>query len=225
MAHQPPAAAVNESEARRPRAGRPAQALITRAKAATVALRLIDRDGLDALSLQGVARELGVKAPSLYHHFRHKEELLTQVARQLLEEVNNEREVWSTDWEQRTIELSSATRRIALKHPNAAPLTLRFFPRQLMLPAYERQLIDCPYPVEAHAVILESVEKFTYGTALFAAAAEAHHIPAMPIIDGRRFPYLERALEMAPEEEAIFVESLRVLLAGFRARYGRRASP
>lgn len=211
------------NDASRSRAGRPPQALITRRAAAEAALRLIDEDGLDTLSLQSVARVLGVKAPSLYHHFRDKEELLTQVVRRLLEEINEEQEQWSDDWETRTVELSLATRRVALRHPNAASLALRFFPRKLMLPAYERQLVDCPYPPEAQAVVLEVVEKFTYGSSLFAAAAEAHHTPAMPPVDAEHFPHLSRALATAPEtDEEIYLTSLQIILAGLRARYGNK---
>lgn len=212
---------IAPEQARVPKAGRPSKPLITRRAAAETALALIDRDGLDALSLQSVARSIGVSAPSLYHHFKDKEELLTQVARCMLEEINREQERWSDDWETRTIELSLATRRVALRHPNAAPLAMRFFPRKLMLPAYERTLIDCPYPPEAHAVLLEVIEKFTYGSSLFAAAAEAHHTPAMPTVDAEHFPYLREALARAPaDDEQLYVASLRVILDGLRARYG-----
>lgn len=211
-----------DGKRRVPRAGRPSSPLITREAAAGAALRLIDAKGLDALSLQAVAKELGVSAPSLYHHFRDKEELLAEVARSLLSEVGHEQEEWSTDWETRMVELSCATRRVALRHPNAAPLSLRFFPRRLMLPAYEAGLRDCPYPLATHMIVHEVIEKFTYGSSLFAAAAETHHIPAMPEVDSAHFPRLAEALELAPSDEEIFKEGLQVLLAGLRARYGSR---
>lgn len=210
-----------QSKARVPRPGRPSSPLITREAAAEAALRLIDAKGLGALSLQAVAKELGVSAPSLYHHFRDKDALLAEVARSLLAEVGHEQAHWSTDWETRMVELSCATRRVALRHPNAAPLSLRFFPRRLMLPAYEAGLRNCPYPLDTHMIVHEVVEKFTYGSSLFAAAAETHHIPAMPEVDPAQFPRLAEALELAPSDEDIFKEGLQVLLAGLRARYGR----
>lgn len=210
-----------EGKRRVPRAGRPSSPLITREAAAEAALRLIDDKGLDALSLQAVAKELGVSAPSLYHHFRDKEELLAEVARSLLAEVGHEQEHWSTDWETRMVELSCATRRVALRHPNAAPLSLRFFPRRLMLPAYEAGLRDCPYPLSAHMIVHEVIEKFTYGSSLFAAAAETHHIPAMPEVDPAHFPRLAEALELAPSDEEVFRQGLEVLLAGLRAQFGK----
>ena len=45
----------------------------------TTALEVIDADGLDAMSLERLADELGVKAPSLYHHFHDKAEILAAV--------------------------------------------------------------------------------------------------------------------------------------------------
>lgn len=215
--------AASTKVTRIPRSGRPATALITRRAAAEAALSLIDRDGLDGLSLQSVARVLGVSAPSLYHHFKDKDELLTRVARCLLEEISAEQENWSTDWDERMIELSLATRRVALRHPHAALLTLRFFPRQIMLPAYENSLVDCPYPADRHAIINEVIEKFTFGSSLFAAAAASQKIPAMPLVDEAHFPHLAHALSVAPtNDEEVFVEALRVILTGLRERYGVR---
>ena len=89
-----------------------------------------------------------------------------------------------------------------------------------MLTAYENSLIDCPYPPEVQIVVSELTEKFAFGSALFAAAAEAHHIPAMPKVDPLRFPALARALESAPSEDEVFVEALSVLFDGLRFRYG-----
>ena len=221
LAQKPTKPAAANAKGRIPRAGRPTTALITRQAAAEAALAMIDLNGLEALSLQSVARVLGVSAPSLYHHFRDKEELLTHVARGLLREVGSEHETWSTDWEERIIELCRAVRRVMLRHPNAAPLALRFFPRQIMLTAYENSLVDCPYPPEVQIVISELTEKFAFGSALFAAAAEAHHIPAMPSVDPTHFPYLAHALKVAPSDEEVFIEALRVLFDGLRARYGK----
>ena len=211
---------VAQSKSRVPRAGRPSSALITPHAAAEAALAVIDRDGLESLSLQSVARLLSVSAPSLYHHFKNKDELLERVAHLLLEKVGSERPTWPADWEERMIALSLATRRVMLKHFNAASLMLRFFPRRVMLQAYENSLVDCPYPPEKQVVISELTEKLTYGSALFAAAAESYHVAAMPAVDELRYPHLARALAAAPSDEEVFVEALRTQFAGMRARFG-----
>ena len=44
------------------------------------ARRILDRDGLAALSLRAVAREAGVSPAAPYHHFKDKAELLNAVA-------------------------------------------------------------------------------------------------------------------------------------------------
>ena len=44
--------------------------------------KVLERDGPNALSLRGVAREAGVSAAAPYHHFKDKDELLAAVAHQ-----------------------------------------------------------------------------------------------------------------------------------------------
>jgi TetR/AcrR family tetracycline transcriptional repressor len=80
------------SAAPKPRAkpGRPLKPLITKDAAIAAAIELVDRDGLAALSVQAVARAMNVTAPSLYHHFKDKDELLQRVARALLLEVGEQ---------------------------------------------------------------------------------------------------------------------------------------
>jgi TetR/AcrR family transcriptional regulator, tetracycline repressor protein len=197
--------------ATRTKPGRPLKPLITRDAAVKVAIDLLGREGIDALSVQAVARAMSVTAPSLYYHFKDKDELLQLVARELLREVGADAPE-QAGWKERAILLSVATRRMILRHPNAAPLMLRFFPRSL---------IDCPYPPQHHAAILEALEKQTYGASLFAAAAEAHHVPAMPVFEANRFPRLAEALQAGPSDEALFVETLELIFDGFAARYGK----
>jgi len=57
--------------------GRPR--LLTRDEVAATALALVDRDGLDALTMQRVAAELGVGTMTLYGYVRSKGELLDAV--------------------------------------------------------------------------------------------------------------------------------------------------
>ena len=59
---------------------RPSKPLISRSNAAEAALEVIDEHGLEELSLGLVAKKLGVRPPSLYHHFKDKGELLDAVA-------------------------------------------------------------------------------------------------------------------------------------------------
>lgn len=200
--------------------GRPSTPLITRETAIRASIDLLDREGLDALTVQALSRQLGVQAPSLYYHFKNRDELLHLITKALLFEVGEAEKPGST-WEERVVDLAVSTRRVILHHANAGPLMLRFFPRNLMLGAYERGLSDCPYAPPHRLAILDALEKLTYGTALFDAAAKAHDHVAMPDFDPGHYPLLAEALARSPVTgEELFVETLQVLLDGFRSRYG-----
>lgn len=53
-----------------------------------VALEVLDRDGLDALTMRRLADELGVQAPSLYNHMRSKDALLDAIAASVIARVD-----------------------------------------------------------------------------------------------------------------------------------------
>ncbi|MFE3325303.1 TetR/AcrR family transcriptional regulator C-terminal domain-containing protein [Streptomyces sp. NPDC059176] len=57
---------------------------IDRARVAETALRLLNDVGLDGLSLRLIAKELDVKAPALYWHFKDKKALLDEMATEML---------------------------------------------------------------------------------------------------------------------------------------------
>ncbi|MFB6516316.1 TetR/AcrR family transcriptional regulator [Streptomyces virginiae] len=57
---------------------------LTRQALAQAALRVLEREGINGLSMRKVATELGVKAASLYWHVRNKEELLDLLTDELM---------------------------------------------------------------------------------------------------------------------------------------------
>lgn len=197
--------------------GRPEKPLISRERAARAALDVIDVQGLNALSLENVARKIGVRAPSLYHHFKDKSELLSEVALCILRDIQAPF-VDPKRWEDTLIGLCVAARRTILLHPNAAPLLLEFFPRRIFLEAYDYWTSFCPYPPELQLQILEGSEKITFGSALFAAASRSRGIPAMPEFSSTDLPYLAGAVRANQhDEEGLFVETLRTFFAGVAA--------
>src|ERR671924_1520939 len=60
---------------------------LSRARLVAAALELLDSEGLDALSMRGLADRLGVKAASLYWHVRDRRELLELLVEALLSRV------------------------------------------------------------------------------------------------------------------------------------------
>lgn len=194
--------------------GRPVKPLISRERAARAALGVIDVHGLDALSLELVATRLGVKAPSLYYHFKHKAELLEEVARLILLDVQAP-DPKTRNWKDAMVDLSVATRRSILAHPNAALLLLQFFPRHTLLAAYDYWLAPTPLPPELHLVMLEGTEKLTFGAALFEAAYRARSIEPMPPFDRAKLPHLAAAMRAnLLGEEELFTATLRAFLTG-----------
>ncbi|WP_343699037.1 helix-turn-helix domain-containing protein [Caulobacter sp.] len=203
---------------------RPSSPLISRENAAEAALAVIDEVGLAKLSLVRVAQKLGVQPPSLYHHFTDKAALLEEVARLLLLNLPG-LEKTELPYEERIVTLCVSARRSLLRHPNAAVLMLQFFPRHLLLAAYNEAAAGDPYPPEFHMAVIEGTEKLTFGSALFAAAAQARGIPPMPEADREKLPRLALALDANPfdDEESLFVETLRIFFTGVAERYRRGA--
>ena len=63
------------------------QARFTRSELAQTAIRIVDAEGLDALSMRRLAAELGAGTMTLYHYVRTKDELLTLVSDEVMAEV------------------------------------------------------------------------------------------------------------------------------------------
>ena len=59
---------------------------LTRERVIDAALRVMDSEGLDAVSMRRVAREVGVEAMSLYNHVRDKEDLLAGIQQRVFSE-------------------------------------------------------------------------------------------------------------------------------------------
>lgn len=57
---------------------------LDRKRVADAALKLLNEVGLEGLTLSAIGRELGVKAPALYWHFKDKQALLDEMATEML---------------------------------------------------------------------------------------------------------------------------------------------
>src|SRR5207247_9642587 len=60
---------------------------LTRDAIVEAALHVLDREGLDGLSMRRVAEELGTGAASLYWHVRNKDELIQLLSERLAAEI------------------------------------------------------------------------------------------------------------------------------------------
>jgi AcrR family transcriptional regulator len=89
---------------------------ISRDAIVAAAVRLLDREGLAALSMRRLGEELGAGAASLYWHVGSKDGLLDLV----LDEVIGEVEIPDADparWREQLKEAARSQRRVSLRHP------------------------------------------------------------------------------------------------------------
>jgi AcrR family transcriptional regulator len=113
---------------------------LTRDAIVEAALNLLERDGLQGLSMRRLAQELGSGAASLYWHVGDKEELLNL----MLDRIVGEAELIeprAEDWQEQVKEMLRATRRLMSKRRDAAQISLGRIPAgPNSLPVMERTL-------------------------------------------------------------------------------------
>ncbi len=100
----------------------------------TAALRIVDEEGVDALSLRRLADALGVTAMSIYWHVKDKAELLELVGHRVLADIDIP--VPDGDWRQQLAAVHRAMLVGLLKHPNTVEVLIgraRFGPGGLAL--------------------------------------------------------------------------------------------
>ncbi|HEV7991426.1 MAG TPA: TetR/AcrR family transcriptional regulator C-terminal domain-containing protein [Gemmatimonadaceae bacterium] len=87
-------------------------------------LELLEKGGLDALSLRGVAKALGMHAPGLYWYIEDKQELIDLMAKAILDEALDEGSgpADGEGWEPWLTEVAVNIRRVMLKRRDGARL-------------------------------------------------------------------------------------------------------
>lgn len=87
------------------------------------ALALVDRDGIEGLSMRALAGELGTGAMTLYNHVEHREDLEMLVVDAVVAATK-----WKTkeheDWRDDVRAIATAMWRAVRAHPRAIPLVL-----------------------------------------------------------------------------------------------------
>src|SRR6476469_8326323 len=103
------------------------RAPLTRQAIVEAALRVLERDGMDAVSMRRVGEELGTGAASLYWHVRNKGELLQLVFEHVTQEVS----LPPPDparWREQLRELARETRSTLNRHRGVARISLGRIP-------------------------------------------------------------------------------------------------
>ena len=198
------------------------------------AIGLVDRDGLEGLSMRKLGREVAVEAMALYHYFPSKDALVNAVVEAVVAEMGAPSE--APDWEERLRERFRSYRQLAHVHPHVFPLVGKrtvkspeaLFPVEQMLDILRGAGFS---PKEAlHA--FRTLSSYAFGYALSEISGFALE-PAkdgsdarfdVRTVDRERYP---RMREVAPhvvacDHDAEFETGLTVILAGLRAELQRR---
>ena len=141
---------------------------LTRQRTLEEALRLVDEEGLQALTMRALGKRLGVDPMAVYNHVSGKAMLRQGIGELLWHELARSTEV-SEDWAGSMRAFAAAIRRLAREHPNAYPLLLtgtvspapglRLFAAQLDV------LHEAGYDENRAAEILRAVFAYAYGYA------------------------------------------------------------
>ena len=93
---------------------------LTRERVIEAALQVMDTEGLEAVSMRRVAREVGVEAMSLYHHVEDKEDLLDGICEHVM--AGFDFPEFAEDWAENCRRGARAWRRVLQAHPNVMRL-------------------------------------------------------------------------------------------------------
>jgi len=109
------------------RRGHPTRAPLTQEAIVDAALRVLEHQGADGLSMRRVAEELGTGPASLYWHVANKDELINLLVNRVASEI----QVPAPDperWQEQLKEWMLQARRVFKRYPGVAVLTLGRIP-------------------------------------------------------------------------------------------------
>ena len=192
---------------------------LTRDRVVQAGLRLVDRDGVEALTMRRLGRELGVEAMSLYGYVDNKQDLLEAVLACVHAEMPTVDP--SGPWPQRLRAIAGGFRAALLRHPNIVGLVAaRPVTNQAGVHMVESTLAalrDAGLDLVQANQALNVVVGFTLGHVADQVGAEKLVGTGEAAVDGldrERFPNVtERAL-LDGDHDAEFEVGLDVIVAG-----------
>ncbi len=175
------------------------------------ALKLINKSGIEHLSLREVARALGVTTAAPYHHFKDREALLVQIAIQGYEQLLKRLEEARTAKEASQTELEAeGAAYLSFAHEHAALYSVMFSSEVAGKNEYPelRQIADrCFHLVCASVAKDAGISKKRIPRAALCAWSMLH---GLAMLDRSNFLEEDRV-----EQAAIAVEGLLSLVRGF----------
>src|SRR5215470_7100139 len=114
---------------------------ISEERIADEALKLVDEEGLDALTMRALGRRLGVEGMALYTYFGSKSELLDAAGTRILAALDTEFDR-SLPWQERIRRGALAWASMQASHPRAFPLVYRGGVRTSAVPLLTEEMLD-----------------------------------------------------------------------------------
>lgn len=205
------------------RMARPRKPLLSRERIVACALALVDAEGLQAVSTRRLAAELGVSGPSLYNHFRTKDELLDAVADTVCASVDLSMFEDGTGWRDALAGWARSYRAALTAHPHIVPFLAQGpgrRPSQLrMADAVFGALTGAGWSRVQATHIGALMRYFVAGSAL---GSFARGFVDDAALYARDYPHLDEAHLLADYQQRVddgaFETGLRALLDGLSSR-------
>ncbi|NGN66652.1 TetR family transcriptional regulator [Streptomyces sp. A7024] len=206
---------------------RPRKPLLSRERIVTAALALVDAEGLAALSTRRLAAELGVSGPSLYNHFRNKDEILAAAADMVIAKVDLSAFDDGTAWPDALLAWGRSYRAALTEHPNIVPFLAQGPGRRpaglKMADAVFGGMVKAGWPPAQATRIGALMRYFVAGSALGSFAGGFVDDPEA--YDPADYPHLGQAHLLAEHQESVdegaFETGLRALVDGLEIQFTR----
>lgn len=209
------------------RMARPRKPLLSRERIVETASALVDAEGLDAVSTRRLAAELGVSGPSLYNHFRNKDEILDAVADAVSARVDLSmfREDDPRDWRTALHDYAVSYRAALTAHPHTVPVLARGPGRRpaglKVADTVFGAMVRAGWPPAQATHIGALMRYFITGSALGSFARG--FVDDAAAYDPADYPHLGQAHLLAERQEQVdegaFETGLRALLDGLAIQY------
>jgi AcrR family transcriptional regulator len=202
---------------------RPRQALLSRERIVETAASLIDSDGLAAFSTRKLAASLGVRGPSLYNHFRTKDEILDAVADTITAKVDVS--FFAThDWREALLLWGKSYRDALTAHPNIVPYLAQGPGRRsaalAVADAVYGGLVRAGWPPARATHIGALMRYYVAGSAL---GSFARGFVEDPQLYAAHYPHLTQAHRLAGHQQSVdegaFMLGLEALIVGLSKVY------
>lgn len=193
---------------------RPKTPLLSKAGIRAEALRIIDAEGLPALSMRKLAAALGVQVASLYGHVRTKDDLLQEIADEIMERVDVSG--FAGGWREGVATWARSYRAALRAHPKMVPLLasgpLRRETSLRRADAVHGGLVGAGWPPR-HATLIGASTKYLVVGAAMTSFGKGFDDDVQVYVD--RYPHLDQAHRLRANAEQVDKDAFELALTAF----------